>query len=161
MEVGTVERLQSLLNFTNADGEVITFFDGKVTLSQLVVCIIAFLVIIYAFKVLKGIFRTIVLIASICIALVHYGIASPTQIKNVASQVAQNGLKAYKSFEEASDNIKIEGSNIKIKLEEEWVNVSDISSYIVGEDGVVTVTVDGVQTTIEDEAIISLLNTFK
>ena len=156
-----MEQLQRLLNFTNENGEVITLFDGKVTLSQLVVCIIGLLVVGFALKVLKGIFRTIMEIVAICVVLIHYGIASPTQLADIAGQIKDKGIESYQSFASMSDNIKIEDSDVQIKLNDNWVSVSDITSFIQGDNGVVTVVVDDETITIEDEAVLSLLNTFK
>lgn len=156
-----MEKLQQIMNITNADGEVITFFDGKVTLSQLLVGIAVLAVVLFAIKVIKGVFKTIIIIASICIGLVHYNIASPTQIKDVASQIASNGVTAYQTFANASENIKIDGSDIQVKVGDNWFSISDVTSIVQGTDGVATVTVDGETYTTEDNNIIELLNSFK
>lgn len=156
-----MEKLQQLLNIKNADGEVITFFNGKVTLSQLVFIILAIIVVALVIKFLKGVVRTIIAIGAICVALVNYGIASPTQIKDAASVISQKGIATYEKMASASENIKLDGSNIEIKLGDKWVNVSDVTSFIPSGKGVATVNVDGESYSVEDSDIISLLKTFK
>lgn len=156
-----MEKLQQLLNIKNADGEVITFFNGKVTLSQLVFIILAIIVVALVIKFLKGVVRTIIAIGAICVALVNYGIASPTQIKDAASVISQKGIATYEKMASASENIKLDGNNIEIKLGDKWVNVSDVTSFVSAGDGVATVNVDGESYSVEDSNIISLLKTFK
>lgn len=156
-----MEKLQQLLNIKNANGEVITFFNGKVTLSQLVFIILAIIVVALVIKFLKGIVRTIITIVAICVALVNYGIASPTQIKDAASVISQKGIATYEKMASASENIKLDGNNIEIKLGDKWVNVSDVTSFVSAGDGVATVNVDGESYSVEDSNIISLLKTFK
>lgn len=156
-----MEKLQQLLNIKNANGEVITFFDGKVTLSQLVFIILAIIVVALVIKFLKGVARTIVAVVAVCVALVNYGIASPTQIKDVASVISQRGIATYEKMASASESIKLNGNNIEIKLGDKWVNVSDVTSFISTGDGAATINVDGESYFVEDSNIISLLKTFK
>lgn len=156
-----MEKLQQLLNIKNANGEVITFFNGKVTLSQLVFIILAVIVVALVIKFLKGVVRTVITIIAICVALVNYGIASPTQIKDAASVISQKGIATYEKMASASENIKLNGNNIEIKLGDKWINVSDVTSFISTGDGVATVNVDGESYSVEDSNIISLLKTFK
>jgi hypothetical protein len=156
-----MESIKSLLNFSSSDGTVITFFDGKVTLSQLIMGIIIIAVILFVLKVIKGIMKTVIIFIAICVGLVHYGLASPTQIKDVTTQIANNGIKTYQTFANASENIKIQGKDIKLKIGDNWVSIADVSSFIKTEDGVATVVVDGENVLVDDSNIISLLETFK
>jgi hypothetical protein len=156
-----MEKLQQLLNFSSSDGEVITFFDGKVTLSQLVMAIVVILIIGFAIKVLKGVVRTVIIIVSICIGLVHYGIASPTQIKDAASVVAEKGIGAYKTVASASENIRISGTKLEVKLGDNWFDVSDVTSYVQSSDSSITVYADGNSYIVDDISVINLLKTFK
>lgn len=156
-----MEKLQQLLNIKNSNGEVITFFDGKLTLSQLLFIVVAIIVVVAIIKFLKGIVRTVLAVVAICVALVNYGIASPTQIKDAASVISQKGITTYEKMASTSENIKIEGSDVKIKLGDNWVNVSDVTSFVSTGKDKATVNVNCESFAVEDSDIISLLKTFK
>lgn len=156
-----MEKLQQLLNIKNSNGEVITFFNGKLTLSQLLFIVIAVIAVIAIIKFLKGVVRTILVVVAICMALINYGVASPTQIKDVTSVISQKGISAYEKMASASENIKIDGSDIHIKLGDNWFNISDVTSFVSTGKGTATVNVDGESFAVEDSDIISLLKTFK
>ena len=157
-----MSKLEALLNFTNSEGEVITFFGGKITLSQLLVIIGAILVIILVFKFLKGIVKTILAIGIVCYALVYFGIASPQQLKDVSSQIVDKGASFYESFVEASSNIKYEDDKLLVRTDgDTWIDVSDIKSFVTGKEGVVTIQTSNGAYTISDSEVIRLLETFK
>lgn len=157
-----MSKLEALLNFTNSEGEVITFFGGKITLSQLLVIIGAILVIILVFKFLKGIVKTILAIGIVCYALVYFGIASPQQLKDVSSQIVDKGESFYESFIEASSNIKYEDDKLLVRTDgDAWIDVSDIKSFVTGKEGVVTIQTSNGAYTISDSEVIRLLETFK
>lgn len=157
-----MSKLEALLNFTNSEGEVITFFGGKITLSQLLVIIGAILVIILVFKFLKGIVKTILSIGIVCYALVYFGIASPQQLKDVSSQIVDKGESFYESFIEASSNIKYEDDKLLVRTDgDTWIDVSDIKSFVTGKEGVVTIQTSNGAYTISDSEVIRLLETFK
>lgn len=152
-----MEKLQQLAD----KGKVITFFDGKLTLSQLVTIIIAIVVVLFALKVLKGALKLVISVLAICICLVHYGIASPTQIKDTAGIIAEKGISTYTKIADASDNIRIKGKSIELKINDTWVDISKVNSFIEASNGVATVIVDGVGYPVDDSNIVSLLKTFK
>lgn len=156
-----MEKLQQILNIKNSDGEVITFFDGKITLSQLIFIVVAIIAVVAIIKLLKGVVRTVLAVVAICIALVNYGIASPTQIKDAASVISQKGIATYEKLASASENIKVEGSDVQIKLGDNWVNISDVTSFVSTGKDTATVNVDGESYAVDDSSIISLLKTFK
>jgi uncharacterized membrane protein len=90
-----MDKLQQLLNFKNSNGEVLTVFNGKLTLSQLVMIITVILVIAFVVKLLKGVVRTVCIVVALCILAIHFGLTSPTQLKDVSTQLATNGISAY------------------------------------------------------------------
>lgn len=156
-----MEKLQQILNIKNSNGEVITFFDGKLTLSQLLFIVVAIIAVVAILKFLKGVVRTVLTVVAICVALVNYGIASPTQIKDAASVISQKGIATYEKLASASDSIKVEGSDVQVKLGDKWFNVSDVTSFVSTGKATATINVDGESYAVEDSSIISLLKTFK
>lgn len=155
------DKLQGLLNFASSNGEVITLFNGKITLSQLIVGIGAIAVIIIALKFLKKTVRTVTLIGAICFALVHYGLATPTQLKDVGMQIAQDGVAKYQAVAEMSENIQLNNNSISIKIEDKWVSLDNIQSFVSTGDDSVSITVDGQSYAVNDKSVVQLLNMFK
>lgn len=151
---------QELLNFTNANGEVITLFNGRITLSQALMILAAVLVILFALKVLKSIVRVIVIVVAICACLVHFNIASPAQIKDAATQIAQTGISGYQTIVDSSQNIRYEDGTIQVHLGDKWVNVSQVTSVVGGSSGKATVVAGGKSYVVEDTAVIQLLRMF-
>lgn len=152
--------MQDLLNFTNANGEVITLFDGKMTLSQAVAIVMTIAVVLFAIKVLKKTIRLVVCVCAVCACLVHFNIASPAQIRDAATQVAQAGVASYQAIADSSKSIRLEGKSIQIIVGDKWVDVSDITSIVGGESGKATVVVDGESYVVEDTAVIKLIKSF-
>lgn len=153
-------QLQELFNFTNANGEVITLFGGKITLSQALMILLAAAVILFALKVLKSIVRTIVIVVAICVCLVHFNIASPDQIKDAATQIAQTGIASYQTVVDSSQNIRYQGNTIQVNLNDNWVDVGNITSIVGGENGKATVVANGKSYVVNDSAVIQLLQMF-
>ena len=156
-----MDKLQQLLNFCDESGKAITFFDGKLTLSQLLAIVGALIVTSLALKFLKRVVRTIVVIVALCVGLVHFGIASPTQLKDVAQTIAENGVATYTKIANSSDNIRIENKSLEVNIDGKWYNVASISSIVQTADGVATVCIEGEEFVISDSEVISLLKSFK
>lgn len=156
-----MEKLQQLLSFCDSSGKAITFFDGKFTLSQVLAVIGALVIISLAIKFIKGVFRTIIVIVALCVGLVYYGIASPTQIKDTAKIIADNGISAYTKVANSSENIRINDKTLEIMIEGKWYNIASISSIVQTDEGVATVNIEGEDFIISDSKIISLLKSFK
>ena len=157
-----MDKLEALLNFTNSEGEVITLFGGRVTLSQLVVIVLALIAVFLVLKFIKGVVKFIVMSIIICYSLVHFGIASPQQLKDVSSQIIDKGVGFYETFVEASSNIKYEDAKLMICTDGDvWLDVSEIKSFVTGKEGVVTIKTSDGSYTISDSEVIRLLETFK
>lgn len=155
-------RLNELLNFTDSEGKVITLFDGKMTLSQAVVGVVAIVGVLLIMKMVKKAFKWALIVAVACVMLVHYNVASPQQLRDVAGQIAEKGVDTYRSFANASQNVKIQGGSVYLRLDDNnWVNVTDISSIIGGGEKDMTVVVGGQTYTISDDIAQDLLNSLK
>lgn len=157
-----MDKLQQILNFTDADGKVITLFDGAITLSQLVMILLCIVAVIVLFKLLKGLFKVAIIAVTVIFFVVQLGIASPTQLKDVANVIEEKGVEAYNSLVSASENIRVtEDNTIEVCIDDAWVNIEDIKSIISGAEDKLTVIIDGVSHVIEDENIQKLLEQFK
>lgn len=156
-----MSEIQSFLNTANEKGEVITFFDGKVTLNQLVVLIIAVIAVSLVISFIKGVLKTCLTIGIAVFALVYFGFASPDQLKDVADQIAKQGAAVYEQYQEASEYIKYEGNKLYISTDKNtWIDVSTIKSVIKGNNkSISVVTPDGTYA-FTDSKVIELINSF-
>lgn len=156
-----MDKIQSFLNMANEKGEVITFFDGKVTLSQLAVVVIAILAVGLVLKLVKGILKTGLAIGIALFALIYFGFASPDQLKDVAGQIAKQGAAVYEQYQEASDFIKYEDNKLYVSPDKEtWVDVTTIKSVVKGtNDSISVVTPDGTYA-FTDSKVIELISSF-
>lgn len=154
-----IEKLQGLLNFANSDGEVKTYFDGRITQTQLIVIILAVIALIILRKVLKGIVRTLIMVGVACFALVYFGVASPTQIKDTAKTIQDKGIATYQTMAKSSDNIQVKGKDVQIKVGNEWYSVSDIKS-VVNVGATLSIRVGDKTVAIDDKQVIDLIKTF-
>ena len=155
------DKLQQLLTFCDKDGKAITFFDGKITLSQLIAIFVTISIVLIVLKIFKGVVKAAFTVGIICFFLVYMGVASPTQIKDAASVIASKGLDAYTKVVEASENIKFSGNSISLRIEDSWFDISEVSSLVMIDDGVATVIINEETYIVDDPTIISLLKTFK
>ena len=156
-----MNEIQSFLNTANEKGEVITFFDGKVTLNQLVVVVIAILAVILVISLIKGVLKTCLTIGIAVFALVYFGFASPDQLKDVADQIAKQGAAVYEQYQEASEYIKYEDNKLYISTDKNtWIDVSTIKSVVKGNNkSISVVTPDGTYA-FTDSKVIELINSF-
>ena len=155
-----MDNLSNLLNFTNEDGTVKTFFDGRVTASQLVAIILAIIAVVVVMKILKGIVRTAITVGVIVVALVHFGICQPAQVKDATTLIAQQGIQTYQKYADSSDNIQVDAQNkdIKIKVGNQWVSTNDIQSIVTG-DATVSITVNDTTISVDDKQVVEMLKT--
>lgn len=152
--------MQDILNLTNANGEVITLFDGKVTLSQALAVVITIAIVFFVMKVVKKTLKLVFTVAAICACLVYFNIASTAQIKDAATQIASAGVESYKTIVDSSKNIRMEGGGIQVNIADNWVDISDITSIVGGDSGKATVVVNGQSYVVEDTVVIQLLKSF-
>ena len=156
-----MDKIQSFLNVANEKGEVITFFDGKITLSQLVITLIALLAVCLVLKFIKGIVKTVVAIGIACFALVYFGLASPDQLKDVASQIASQGAAVYEQYQAASEYIKYEGGTLYVSPDKQtWLDVTAIKSVVKGNDETMSIVTDDGTYALTDNKAIEMIKTF-
>ena len=156
-----MDKIQSFLNVANAKGEVITFFDGKVTLSQLVIILIAILAVCLVFKFIKGIVKTVVAIGIACFALVYFGLASPDQLKDVANQIASQGTAIYEQYQEVSDYIKYQDGVLYVSPDKQmWIDVTTIKTIVRGNGDTLSVVTDEGTYALTDNKAIEMIETF-
>ncbi len=155
------EILGTLANRADEAGRVTTLLGGRITATQLVVGVVALVLLLLVWKVIKSGIKIVLTVVIVVLVLVHYGIASPAQLKDAAAQIAEEGVERYQQIADMSQNIQVVDGDVQVKLGGQWVSVPRIQSVVQGARDVLTVTVDGVSYTTEDSAVIELLNSFR
>lgn len=153
-----MDKIQQFLNFSNSDGEVKTFFGGRLTLSQLICIILAVVIVIVVFKLLKGVLRIALTVTTLIIFLLQFGLASPTQLGDITKVIAEEGISAYNTYAKNSDNIKLQNNKIMVRLNDNWYSVNDIDSIVSTGDDSISITINGKSYATKDKTMIKLLN---
>ena len=155
-----LEKLKQLANFASgADGEVKTYFDGRITQSQLIVGIIAIVAVLFILKFVKSIAKLFCTIAIVCVCLVQFGLATPDQLVDIAGKMKDTGMAYYEKVATASENIKLTDGNLSFRIGDKWINASDIKSVVSGKENTLTVITGTDTLTIDDKTIIEVLKT--
>lgn len=156
-----LEQLTNLTNLTNAEGEVITLFNGKITLSQFLVIICGLLAVLIVIKVLKKTMRMIMIAIIAYFSFIYLGAASPTYLYSTAENIQKEGISSFAKIVESSDRLKIEDQSILVQVEEDiWLDVTEIDSMMNSKNGI-TIISNGESYVINDQTIINLLNELK
>lgn len=153
-----MNKVQQFLNFSNSDGEVKTFFGGRLTLSQLIFIILAVVIVIVVLKLLKGLLRIALTVTTLIIFLLQFGLASPTQLGDITKVIAEEGISAYNTYAKNSDNIKLQNNKIMVRLNDNWYSVNDIDSIVSTGDDSISITINGKSYATRDKTMIKLLN---
>lgn len=140
--------------------DTVTFLDGKLTLRQVVIIGVGVLAFLLILRFLKGVIRKVLLVVSIVVTLVHFGVVSPTQVADIGKMIAEKGVKAYESYAKASENIKIDGDKLLICVGGQWINISEVTTFDLAGEGNARIGVGSTVYETQDANIIKLLQLF-
>ncbi len=157
-----MDTLKSLLTITNADGSVKTFFDGRITATQLIVIGVLFVVGLILIKKLKRMGKIIVLVCFIASTYFNVQVFSPAKVVDTVSVIASSPVvkKQVSEMANKSDNIQLTDDKLQVKVNNTWINVNDITSLVKTEEGNISITVGGQDILVSDKAVIELLKLF-
>lgn len=145
-------------------GVVKTYFNGAITQNQLIAIIVAIVAVVLILAFVKKIAKLVLTVAVVVIALVYFGVMSPEQLKDVSKVVAEQGQGVFTQIADTSKNVKVDTANgleVQVCINDTWVNVNDISSFIKSDDGAYSVTVDGKTYSVSDDSIKQVLDLLK
>lgn len=137
------------------------YFNGAITQNQIICVILSIVAVILILLFVKKIVKVVLTVGVIISALVYFGVASPEQIGDVAAIVSDKGQKVFTQISETSKNVKFDNSNgldIQVRINDKWINVNDIKSFVKSKNGVYTVTVDGKSYSVSDDSIKQVLD---
>ena len=153
-----MSKVLDALNTLGNSGETRTFFDGRITQSQLFIGVAILLLIVVVIINIKNVIRTLVSIALIAVCCVCLYIAAPKQLKDITAKLTDNKtIEQVKALSETSKNIKVEKDNVSINLGGTWYSLKDIDSYVSVSGDSVSFNVNGQNYTVNDESVKTLL----
>lgn len=157
-----LSKLTNLIQITNEDGSVKTFFNGSITATQLIFIVAVIIVGLILMAKLKRIGKIVVLVAVIASTYFNVQLFSPTKMLNTATVFVNSPLVKEQVTELAnkSDSIRLSGDNLEIKVMDNWISLNAITSVIQLDDGNVSISVGDQNFVVSDEMIIKVLNMF-
>lgn len=155
-----MESIKQALNFTDSSGEIMTFFDGAITLPQVVGVALVAILCIALLNFVKKSFKLVVTMVCVVGAACYVGVVSPEQVKDVSAKIAQNGIETYEKIASASENIKIEKDSISIRVDNEWYNLSEVTRFVKTAGDKMSIFIDGNQHVVDDIDLIKLISDF-
>lgn len=132
------------------------------TQQQIITIVIVVVVVLISLALLKSILKWIIAVGAICIGLVYFGIATPKQIQDVASQIKNQGIETYQKIAETSENIRIKDNKLQVKVDAgKWLNMNELDSIVKDTSKELVVTFDGKKYKVTDKSVKDLIESFK
>lgn len=126
--------------------------------SQVIVAVIAIVACIIVFSMVKKAIKWLFIVAILLIGGVAFGFLTPEQAINTANAIKNKGIATYEKLADASQNIKVDGESISIRIQDTWFDLNAVNSYEVNGD-TVKISVGGNDYTVTDKTIAKLFNT--
>lgn len=126
--------------------------------SQVIVAVIAIVACIIVFSMVKKAIKWLFIVAILLIGGVAFGFLTPEQAINTANAIKNKGIATYEKLADASQNIRVDGESISIRIQDTWFDLNAVNSYEVNGD-TVKISVGGNDYTVTDNTIAKLFNT--
>ena len=128
--------------------------------SQIVVIIVAIIGILLVLGLAKKTLKIVLTLAILIIGGISFGVLSPSQVIDTASAIKERGIETYEKFASASDNIKVDGDSLMVRMGDIWIDLNAINNFDIN-GNTVSVTVGGNTYSVTDENVAKLFQTFK
>lgn len=123
-----MEKLKYFLNFVNKDGSITTFFNGRVTKSQILLIVICVIICLLIVKFLQKLLRYCLLGGIIAASLYLFVQIAPITTTPYEIEVFGTTYSIDKSVN-TSFFLKKEEGIVFVKLNEEWIPAKEIISF--------------------------------
>lgn len=123
-----MEKLKYFLNFVNKDGSITTFFNGRVTKSQILLIVICVIICLLIVKFLQKLLRYCLLGGIIAASLYLFVQIAPITTTPYEIEVFGTTYSVDKSVNTSSFLKKEEGI-VSVKLNEEWIPAKEMISF--------------------------------
>lgn len=127
--------------------------------SQVIVGVIGIVVSMLVLSLMKKTVKWLIGIAVLLICGIWIGVLSPQQAIDTVTAIKEKGISTYQRLADASQNIKVDGESISIRINDTWFDLNAVNSFEVMEDKV-ELKVGGNSYTVTDKNIIKLFQTF-
>ncbi len=127
---------------------------GRFTTQQVLIAVVVVVAVVVGVKLLKGIMKTVSIVGGIILLAIYFGLATPTQIKSLATETVGG---AYEKYRAVSQSIEKDGDEVYIKLGGERIPLSKVVSYKETLDGKVQLLTSEGTYTSEDEGLLKFL----
>lgn len=128
--------------------------------SQIVVIIVAIIGILLVLGLAKKTMKIILTLAILVFGGISVGLLSPKQVIDTAQVIKDKGIETYEKFASASDNIKVSGDSLMVRMGDTWVDLNAINNFDIN-GNTVSVNVGGNTYQVTDETVAKLFQTFK
>lgn len=127
--------------------------------SQIVVGVIGVVALILVLSLMKKAIKWVIGVAVLLICGVWIGVLSPQQAIDTVTAIKDRGMATYQRLADASQNIKIQGESISIRINDTWFDLNAVNSFKVDGD-TVKVEIGGNSYSVTDKTIAKLFETF-
>lgn len=127
--------------------------------SQIVVGVIGVVALILVLSLMKKAIKWVIGVAVLLICGVWIGVLSPQQAIDTVTAIKDRGMATYQRLADASQNIKIQGESISIRINDTWLDLNAVNSFKVDGD-TVKVEIGGNSYSVTDKNIAKLFETF-
>lgn len=137
---------------------------GNIGLIAIILAVI--IVVVLLMKLIKGALKFLILVAGVIIILVSFNVIKvedvvPAQLVSITNAQVEKVTKIYDLAKVASDSVKVDMNgdklNVSIKLNDQWVSVSDLEKIQKTASGKVSVLLNGKDIKIENDKVADVL----
>ena len=131
-----------------------------ITSSQIAVIVVGIIALILVLSLVKKAAKWVISTVILLVFGVWVGLLSPQQAIDTATAIKDKGIVTYQRLADASQNIKVDGENISVRIKDTWFDLNAVNSYHIEENSV-KLSVGGNSYTVTDENIVRLFKTLE
>lgn len=131
-----------------------------ITSSQIAVIVIGIIALILVLSLVKKAVKWVISTVILLVFGVWVGLLSPQQAIDTATAIKDKGIATYQRLADASQNIKVDGENISVRIKDTWFDLNAVNSYNIDGNSV-KLSVGGNSYTVTDENIVRLFKTLE
>lgn len=131
-----------------------------ITSSQIAVIVIGIIALILVLSLVKKAVKWVISTVILLVFGVWVGLLSPQQAIDTATAIKDKGIATYQRLADASQNIKVDGENISVRIKDTWFDLNAVNSYHIDGNSV-RLSVGGNSYTVTDENIVRLFKTLE
>ena len=133
---------------------------------QILSIIVTVILVVIILKVFKKVLKVVLVVAVIVGGLIAFEVVTPEQLLDVKTLVEENKdiIEDLRDLADMSDSIRLVNSeetglisDISVKVNDAWVQLSSVESIVSINDGVCTIRVAGTEYRIDDKNVVKVI----